>query len=472
MKSLAVVKFGGSVIGMDGSSIPVITRRVEEFAQKYSRVLCVFSAPLTLMDGKVVSITDVVLGLGRRAESGEEFDLGIIRSSYEKISTLVSPEYRDECRGLISDHLKTAEAALDLSRRRRKFADEVRSNALAFSGELLMSRVMNLIFKSRGISSSAVPFESWPIITDANIEFSNFIYSESSERIGPVEGLLEANDVVTIGGFVGKTIDGTTTTFERGGSDRTAAALGILFHRKCHTSIYLEKDSSVVSADPKIVNEGLDAVDSLSYNEARQAGMCGMKILDPVAIKEMLEHGVDVPITISNIRDPSRTTTIRRRLGSEPGHPLKIITGRRNCAIMRIETDAALRLFASLERNRRYSEFITLSPFTKDGIGFTRILFLDGVYVRRNEKYLLGFDSLATITYDRGVITLIGDEMWRVQQVVSKISARLGDAGLNILNMDAQEETSRILIIIEDSDDDMGRAIKAMHSERAAITFE
>jgi aspartate kinase len=98
-------------------------------------------------------------------------------------------------------------------------------------------------------------------------------------------------------------------------------------------------------------------------------------------------------------------------------------------------------------------------------------LFLDGDYVKRNEKYILGFDSIATITYNRGVITLIGDEMWRVQQIASKSSAKIGDAGLNILNMDAQEETSRIIIVIEDSGNNIVKAIKAVHQERAKIKF-
>jgi aspartate kinase len=83
------------------------------------------------------------------------------------------------------------------------------------------------------------------------------------------------------------------------------------------------------------------------------------------------------------------------------------------------------------------------------------MLFLDADYVKRNEKYFLAFDPLATITYNRGVITLIGDEMWRVQQVASRTSSRIGEAGLNILNMDAQEETSRIIIVVEDSDDNI-----------------
>ena len=131
----------------------------------------------------------------------------------------------------------------------------------------------------------------------------------------------------------------------------------------------------------------------------------------------------------------------------------------------------AQNLLRSLESEKRYSEFIILSPFTKDGIEFSRILFLDGDYVKRNEKYLLSFDSLATIAYNRGVITLIGDEMWRVQQIASKASSKIGEAGLNIQNMDAQEETSRIIIVVEDADDNVAKAIIAIHSERQKIKF-
>ena len=61
--------------------------------------------------------------------------------------------------------------------------------------------------------------------------------------------------------------------------------------------------------------------------------------------------------------------------------------------------------------------------------------------------------------------------MWRVQQVASRTSAKIGEAGLNILNMDAQEETSRIIIVIEDSDDNIKKAIKAIHLERSKINF-
>lgn len=283
--------------------------------------------------------------------------------------------------------------------------------------------------------------------------------------------LVEENEVVSIGGFIGKTMDGVITTYERGGSDRTAADLGILFHKKYNTTIDFEKDSAVVSADPKIVGEGLSEVKQLSYNEARLAGMFGMKILDPIAIKEIVENGVELSIKITNMKNPKQITVIKRNPDKQNGHPLKIVTGKKNCALFRIESGSAARLLESLEQDRRYGEFIILSPFTKDGMEFTRILFLDGDFVKRNEKYLLSFDSLATITYNRGVITLIGDEMWRVQQVASKTSAKIGEAGLNILNMDAQEETSRIIIVIEDSKDNIEKAISVVHNQRQEIKF-
>lgn len=465
MTKLVVSKFGGSAIGPDGIAIPIIIQRINEL-KKESKVIAVFSAPLTIQEGKTRSLTDIVLDLGRKAEGGKEPNLDEVKYAYKKILELVSSDYQEDCKKVIQSNLDNAKKALDEAMQRREFADEIRSRALAYSGEILISHVMHYIMKGHGIKSKAVDLDIWPIITDHNIESTNFLESESLEKIQPLEKMLGENEVISIGGFIGKTTDGVITTYERGGSDRTAADLGILFHKKYDTIIDFEKDSAVVSADPKIVERGLSEVEQLSYNEARLAAMFGMKILDPIAIKEILEHGVDLPIIITNMKNPKNITTIKRTPDIKNVYPLKIVTGKRNCAIFRIETKSSEKLLDSLEKDRRYSEFILLSPYTKDGIGFSRILFLDSDFVKRNQKYLLGFDPLATITYNRGVITLIGDEMWRMPQIASKISAKIGEVGLNILNMDAQEETSRIIVVIEDSKDNIEKAIVAIHSER------
>ena len=434
-------------------------------------MVVVCSAPLTMVNEKKKSLTDVILGIGKDAVNGSNIDFSIVEKPYLKILDYVNDDTKDLCKEIIDDFLKKSKNSIDKASSKKEFLDETRSKALAFSGEVLMSHVLDLILKSNDVRSDAISLEDWPIITDNNIESTNFLFSESSSRMSKLEEALENNDVVSIGGFIGKTKDGIITTYERGGSDRTAADLGILFHKKYDTIIDLEKDSSVVSADPKIVKNELEEVNELSYNEARLAGMFGMKIVDPIAIKEILENGVEIPLVITNMKSPNLITKIQRKPEDKSGHPLKIVTGKKNCAILRIESDMIRDLLISLEKDKRYSEFIILSPFTKDGIEFSRILFLDGDYVKRNEKYILSFDALATIAYERGVVTLIGDEMWRVQQIASKASSKIGDAGLNILNMDAQEETSRIIIVIEDSGDNVAKAIESIHSERSKIKF-
>jgi len=470
LENLVISKFGGSAVGVDGVLIPTIIRRINEL-KKDSKVITVFSAPLTIYNGKQRSLTDIALEIGRMAEKGENVSIDILKKPYQKIVELIDKTLQNDCNRIIDSFLVKAEAALAETLQKREFANEIRARLLAHSGEVLMSHVMNYVLKSSGIKSEVITFDIWPIITDNNLESANFLATESSEIMIGVEKLLEGNDVLTIGGFIGKTTDGIETTYERGGSDRTAVDLGILFNKKYNTRIDFEKDSAVLSADPRVVKEELESITHLSYNEARIAGMFGMKILDPIAIKEIVENGVEMPIMITDMGKPEKITTIERKLGEKNGHPLKIVTGKKNCAIVRIEKESSERLFHSLDKDKRYSEFVVLSPFTKDDIEFTRILFLDGDYVKRNERYILGFDSLASITYNRGVITLIGDEMWRVQQVASRASARIGEAGLNILNMDAQEETSRIIIIIEDSGDSIEKAIRAVHAERSKIKF-
>lgn len=454
---LTVAKFGGSAIGSDGEGVPNIVERVREIGRD-SKVLAVFSAPLTTVDGKKTSLTDVVIGMG--ADPGSLAGMGHVRNAYEGILRMVSRDLRGQCRAHVDSHLARAREALESG----EFADERRSVALGFSGEILMGGVMDYVLRSGGIDSAAVPFDDWPIVTDSNIEYTNFLADSSRAKLGAAAALLRGHDVVCMGGFIGRTEGGAVTTYERGGTDRTAADMGILLRDQYQTSIDFEKDSSVVSADPKIVTERLSDVPVLSYNEARLAGMFGMKILDPVAIKEILENGADMPITVTDMRNPSRKTTIERSPAGGGGDPVKLVTGRKNCAIMRAERDAAARLLHSLEHERRYSEYVVLSPFTRDGIDLVRVLFLDGDYAKRNEKYLLGFDPLASITYGRGVITLIGDQMWKARHVVSMTSARIAGVGLNILNMDAQEETSRIIVVVDDAGSNVEEAVRAVHS--------
>jgi aspartate kinase len=275
-----------------------------------------------------------------------------------------------------------------------------------------------------------------------------------------------------MGGFIGRTVDGLETTYERGGSDRTAADVAILLNDGYEVKIDFEKDSAVLSADPRIVKDDLEFIHYLSYNEAKLAGMFGMKILDPVAIKEIDDNELDIPIAITDMANPdSGVTMIKRKLpgDSSEQNPIKIVTGKKNCAVVRMESIAASHLAASLERDKQYHDFVKLSPYMVDDMEVTRTLFLDADYVRRQERHIRAYHPKAEIVYGRGVVTLIGDEMWRVPKIASTASSTVSEHDINILNLDAQEETSRILIIVEDKGSSVADAVKAIHSTRSKI---
>jgi aspartate kinase len=71
------------------------------------------------------------------------------------------------------------------------------------------------------------------------------------------------------------------------------------------------------------------------------------------------------------------------------------------------------------------------------------------------------------MVYGRGVVTLIGDSMWKIPKIVSNTSSIVSQQDINILNIDAQEETSRILILVKDQN--VEEVIRSIHSKGSII---
>ena len=482
MTLVTIAKFGGSALGVDGTLIPKVINRIRHIIDQNTKVVAVFSAPITDYEKKVSSMTDVSIRIGKNYASSNPVEIEILRELYEQIAEkhITNKKYYNEFIQNLEKFNRQVIVSLKQAAENRRFVDVIRSRTLAYSGEITMSYLMDYAMRSYGVKSDHVDIQRWPIITDDNFEAANFMLGESMHNSSHLIDLVEHNEVVAIGGFIGKTVDGLETTYERGGSDRTAADTAILLHDHYKIKIDFEKDNAVLSADPRIVKDNLQYVKYLSYNEARLAGMFGMKILDPVAIREIDNSNLDIPIVITDMTDPRNTTIIQQDIttiaaamddnqGEYSNNLVKIVTGRRNCAIVRMESIAASYIIASLEKDKQYHEFVKLSPYKIDRGEITRLLFLDGDYVRRHERHFRAYDPKVEIVYERGVVTLIGDLMWRMPKIASTASSTVGEHDINILNLDAQEETSRILIIVEDKGTNVGDAVKAIHTKRIKV---
>src|SRR5918995_1141221 len=426
---VSIAKFGGSALGVDGILIPKVIDRIKQIIEQDTKVVAVFSAPITDYEKKVSSMTDVAIRIGKNYASSNPVEIEVFRQVYEQIAAkyISNIKYHNEFIQNLEKFNRQVIISLKQAAENRRFVDVVRSRTLAYSGEITMSYLMNYIMRSYDIRSDHVDIDRWPIITDDNFEAANFILGESRRNSSHLIDLVGHNDVVCIGGFIGKTVDGLETTYERGGSDRSAADLGILLSSQFNVILDFEKDNSVLSADPKIVSKNLHNVKTLSYNEAKLAGMFGMKILDPIAIKDIDDHDLNLIILVTNISNPSNYTQILKHLSDEKLETeakIKIVTGKKNCAIVRMESIAASHIAALFEKQRQYHDFIKLSPYKKDNLEMTRFLFLDGDYVKRHEKVFRSFYSKVEMVYGRGVVTLIGDSMWKIPKIVSDTSRR------------------------------------------------
>lgn len=223
-----MAKFGGSTIGVDGVFIPKIIDRIKQISDE-TKVISVFSAPLIIYEEKVRSMTDVAIKVGKSYASSNPIEIEILREVYERIAAdHVSEKFRDNFLENLEKFYLQVIISLKQAAENKRFVDVIRSRTLAYSGEVTMSYLMDYVMRSYGIKSDHVDIEKWPIITDDNFEAATFMVEESKQNNSHLIDLVNHNEVVSIGGFIGKSIDGLETTYERGGSDRTATDIAIL----------------------------------------------------------------------------------------------------------------------------------------------------------------------------------------------------------------------------------------------------
>src|SRR5262249_44941819 len=165
-------------------------------------------------------------------------------------------------------------------------------------GEILSSTLLAEVLKQKGIQARQVDARSY-IITDE--EFTSAAplmaetFAQSQSELIPI---LESGVVPVLGGFIGSTKQGVTTTLGRGGSDYTAALIGAALGV---SEIQIWTDvTGVLTADPRLVPEA-QTVERLSYGEAAELAYFGAKVLHPKTIQPAIENSILFHLSNSRI---------------------------------------------------------------------------------------------------------------------------------------------------------------------------
>ena len=152
-------------------------------------------------------------------------------------------------------------------------------------GERTTARVFATALEAQGVKARYFDpsMDDWPIITDDKFKNSNPLVDECDVRIHrSLVPLLEKGVVPVIPGFVGRTVDGRTTTMGRGGSDTTAFLLGNGV--KADEVVLVTDVEGIMSADPKLVKKA-KMIEKIPVEKLISLADLGTKFIHSKALK-------------------------------------------------------------------------------------------------------------------------------------------------------------------------------------------
>lgn len=213
------------------------------------------------------------------------------------------------------------------------------ADAVASFGELLASTILSFALSHEGVDSAWVDCRR-VMVTDHDFTRAKPLYGPTDARLREaLLPLLRAGRVPVLGGYVGATLQGVTTTLGKEGSDFSAAIVGAALGAE-EVLIWTDVDG-MRTADPRVY-PGARRVRTLSFNEALELSCSGAKkphygTLGPAS-------RANVPIRILDSRNPpsegieaSEGTVIGRRNPSAPP-TVKSIACRTNAHLISTRT--------------------------------------------------------------------------------------------------------------------------------------
>jgi aspartate kinase len=185
------------------------------------------------------------------------------------------------------------------------------ADRVASFGELLSSAVLAQALAADGIKAACLDCRQL-LVTDDLFTRANPDYAATAERLAAaVPPLLATGRVPIVGGYVGATAGGVTTTLGYEGSDFSAAIFGAALGAE-EVQIWTDVDG-ILTADPALVPEARP-VAALTFGEALELACSGSKKPHPGTLGPASRAGV--PIRILNSRRPEAPGT---RIGPRTG---------------------------------------------------------------------------------------------------------------------------------------------------------
>ncbi len=451
MKS-TVMKFGGTSV---------------EGATAFQQAARIVSERLQLRPVVVVSamagFTDALLGSVQQASEGDiagaaeslerHFDRhlrvidALLSGEASRMRTLVN-QSRDELTALLD---KVPSEAGEDRKRRKRFEDQVVS-----FGERLSAALVAAVLVENKVSAGAVDARRC-IVTDDQFGSAAPLMPETVRSTrDQLEALIEASCVPVLGGFIGSTVAGETTTLGRGGSDYTAAIIGAALGSE---EIQIWTDvPGVLTADPRLAPKAR-TVPKLSFEEAAELAYFGAKVLHPKTLQPAIEQ--NIPVRICNSRAQEGGSTLVVAETEKSPQTVKAIAHKTGVTTVQVTSTRMLgaygflrRLFEIFDHHRTAVDVVTTSEVSVS-------LSLDDTTAL--PAIVEELEKLGSVSVEggRAILCIVGEGLRSTPGIAARIFSTISDINVSLISQGA----SRINLTFAIEESRAREAVTRLHRE-------
>jgi aspartate kinase len=326
-------------------------------------------------------------------------------------------------------------------------------DAIASKGELVSSALVVAAFQKRGIPAAYVsPMDV--MITGDQFGKAEPRTDRIAERAGQViRPLLTEGRVPVVGGFVGATEQGVTTTLGRGGSDFSASLLGAALGAES-IEIWTDVDG-MLTADPRIVPDAR-LIERIRFDEASELASFGAKVLHPSTIAPAVRLGI--PVSILNSRDPAGHGTLITF--DAPPRPVTAIAGKQGVTLVKVRSPRMLlahgflaRIFEIFDRHRTAVDVVATSEISVS-------LTIDDA--RHLDSLMVDLLQLGDVSVERnrGIVALVGAGLGADSDAMARALGAMHGMRIHMLSLSSSGINLTMLV----DADQVSPAMRQLHA--------
>ena len=445
---MIVVKFGGTSVG----DAEAIKRTAEIVRGRVDR------SPIVVVSA-LGGATNALLAVGEQSAKGHL--IGALRG----VETL-RDRHLKECESLLGDTSDCDEISADLSAMFDELAHLAEAlstlghvtprslDAMASYGEQLSSSLVTAYFRRIGIDAAYVDARDVMITDDRFMEAEpqTEIIAERAREI--IQPLVQQGKVPVMGGFIGSSPSGITTTLGRGGSDYSASLVGAALNAEA-IEIWTDVDG-MLTADPRVVDGAL-LIEQIRFDEASELASFGAKVLHPNTIAPAVRLGI--PVFIYNSRRPEGKGT--RITFDAPHRPVSAIAGKSDVTVVKVTAARMLlahgflrRVFEIFERHKTSVDVVATSEIS------VSVTIDDPA---RLDELLVDLRDLGDVSIERnrGIIAIVGAGICDAGGAMGRALMALGDVKIHMMSLSATGINLTVIV----NGDAVEPAIKRLHAE-------